>query len=119
MKTLLAFLIAGMVFLVTPGLASADRGGHDSRQKYDQWQVQRDRNYNQQHNQYNHHYNQGYDQRYNHRGGKRDWRWNPRKTRHDLYRVKRHRGHNHHQTNYISQPVVLIGMPPLVFLFNW
>ena len=118
MKILLAFLIAGMVFLVTPVSASADRGGrHNSRQKYDQWQVQRDHNYKQQHNQYNRHHNQGYDQKYNHRG-KRDLRWKPRGTRCNLYRVKRQIGHNHRHTYYVHQPAVLFGIPPLVFLFD-
>ncbi len=115
MKTLLAFLIAGMVFLVVPVLASADRGGHDSRRKYDQGQMQRNRH---NFNQYNRHYNPRYGQKCNHRG-KRNLRWKPRETRHDRYWAKRHIRHNRRHTYYVGQPVVLIGIPPLVFLFDW
>jgi len=131
MKTTLALLIAGLIFLATPMLASADRGDHHDRQKYDRGWVQGDRhNYNQYYRQkynrhdqrYNHYYNQRNGHKQNHRG-KRYLKRELRETRRELRQTKRQIRHNHRRPyyarRYYSNPAVVIGIPHLVFQFDW
>ncbi|MEA3361884.1 MAG: hypothetical protein U9Q61_01200 [Thermodesulfobacteriota bacterium] len=131
MKTTLTLLIAGLIFLATPMLASADRGDHHDRQKYDRGWFQGDRHT------YNQHYSQSYnrhDQRRDHYYKQRnDHKQNPRvkthlkrklrETRQDLRQIKRQIRHNHRRPYYAkrhySNPAVVIGIPHLVFQFDW
>ncbi len=126
MKTSLTLLIAGLIFLATPMLASANRWHNDDHQKCDQRWVQGDRhtygqhyrqNYNR-HDQRRHHYykqRNGYKQ--NHRV-KTSLKRELRETRHELRQIKRQIRRNHRRP-YYSNPAVVIGIPHLVFQFGW
>lgn len=108
MKTTLAFLTAGLIFLAIPMLASADRGHYGDHPKYGQGWDQGDRyTYNQQ---YRRHDQRKYSQKHNHRVKKAQVR--------EMRQVKRSTGHNHRRT-YYAKPAILIGIPPLVLLFGW
>ena len=114
MKTTLAFLTAGLIFLAIPMLASADRGHHDDHPKYGQGWDQADRyTYNQQYRRHDQRKVQRYSQKHNHRV-KRPFGWEVREMR----QVKRSTRHNHRRT-YYAKPAILIGIPPLVLLFGW
>ncbi len=127
MKTTLTLLIAGLIFLATPMLASADKGHRDNHQQYDRGWVQGDRrNYNHHYNHYDHRRSHRYEQRYNHKRNhqvKRLLKRELRETRQELRQVKRQRRHNHQRPHYArsnySNPAVIIGVPHLVFQFDW
>ncbi len=118
MKTTLALLITGLIFLATPMLASADRGHRDSRQNhYNEW-VKNDR-YEQRSHYNNHHYQRDY--RYKQRANrhvKTPLRRELRKTRRELHQIKQQIRRNR-QRSYYAQPAVVIGLPHLVFQFDW
>lgn len=136
MKTTLTLLIAGLIFLVTPMVASADGRHHDGGEKHYQGWVKSDR--------YDHrHYYDRHDQRRNHRyDNRRDHRYNQRRnqhakkqlrrelreTRQELRQVKRQIRHKHRRPHYVhsggthpyrANPAVVIGLPHLVFQFDW
>ncbi|MCD6187730.1 MAG: hypothetical protein J7K09_06140 [Desulfuromusa sp.] len=111
MKTTLAFLTAGLIFLATPILASADRGYRDDHPKYGQGWDQSDRyTYNQHYRRHDQRKVQRYGQKHNHRIKKSQVR--------EMRQVKRSTGHNHRRI-YYAKPAILIGIPPLVLLFDW
>ena len=111
MKTTLAFLTAGLIFLAIPMLASADRGHHGDHSKYGQGWDQGDRyTYNQQYHRHDQRKVQRYSQKHHHRVKKSQVR--------EMRQVKRSTGYNHRRTYYVK-PAILIGIPPLVLLFGW
>jgi len=118
MKTTLAFLTAGLILLAIPMLASADRGHHDEHPKYGQGWNQSDRyTYNQHYRRHDQRKVQRYSQKHNHRV-KKSPRQEVRELRRELHQIKRStRGK--HRRNYYAKPAVLIGIPPLLLLFNW
>lgn len=122
MKTTLALLIAGLIFLATPMLASADGRHHDNGQNHDQREVK--------HNRYNDggHYKR-YDQKRDHQNAnrhgyraKRHPRRELRVTRHELRQAKRHIRYSHRRPYYTRpfypNPAIIIGLPHLLFLFD-
>jgi len=117
MKTTLALLIAGLIFLATPMLASAD-GRHDERRnQYKGW-AQNDRHdYKYQNDRRGYRWENRYDNRRNHQV-KNHHRKELRQTRQELHQVKRQIKHNR-QRSYYAKPVVVIGVPHLVFQFGW
>ena len=140
MKTTLALLIAGLIFLVTPMLASADDGRrhdgiqnhykgwvksdrYDHRQQYDRYDQRRNHHYD---NRRDHRYDQRSDHRYDKRRDRRaktHIRRELRETRQELRQVKRQIRHNHRRPYYARphhlNPAVVIGLPHVVFQFDW
>jgi len=118
MKTTLALLIAGLIFLVTPMLASANGTRHDNRQnQYKGW-VNNDRGDHRPHyNRYNDRRNYRYEQR-RHHPVKNHLRRELRETRQELRQVKRQIKHNYRRPHYVN-PAVLIGLPHVVFRLGW
>ncbi|WP_321368080.1 hypothetical protein [uncultured Desulfuromusa sp.] len=117
MKTTLALLVAGLICVATPMLASAD-GRHDHGQHYSKEWV--NRNQHSHHAQYehnNHHWRNHYNQKRSYQT-KNHLRKELRKTRHELNQVKRQSTHNRQRT-YYAKPAVVIGIPHLVFQFDW
>ncbi len=127
MKTTLTLLIAGLIFLATPLLASADRGEHRDHKQCDRGWVQGDRyNHNHHFARYDQRRGHRYEQRYNHQRNhriKRHLRRELRETRQELRQVKRQIRHNqrryYYARPYYSNPAVIIGVPHLVFQFDW
>lgn len=131
MKTTLTLLIAGLIFLTTPILASADKGHSRDRQKYDRGSIQSDRqtynqHYSQNHNRHDqrraHYYKQRNGYKQNHRV-KTHLKRELRETRQELRQIKRQVRPNHRRPYYAnrhySNPAVVIGIPHLVFQFGW
>ena len=117
MKTTLALLIAGLIFLATPMLASAD-GRHENRQNHYKGWVKNDRHdHNYQSNRNGYRWGNRYEQKRNHQV-KRLLKRDLRETRHELRQVKRQIRHNR-QRPYYAQSGVVIGIPHLVFQFGW
>jgi len=110
MKTTLALLIAGLIFLATPMLASAHGPQNNMQSHYRGW-VKNDRD---NHGSYEHR-----------RGQKRNYRAKNRlkkelrETRRELHQVKRQIRHNRQRPYYAGRPVVVLGVPHLVFQFDW
>ena len=131
MKTTLALLIAGLIFLATPMLATADgRHGDDRQNHYTGW-VKNDRHnhgdHHERHDQRrNHRYDNrrdhSYQQKHDHRA-KKHLRRELRETRQELRQVKRQIRHNYHRPYYVysfpPQPAIIFGLPHLVFQFDW
>lgn len=122
MKTTLILLIAGLFFLTTPMLATAgERDGRDRQSHYKGW-VKNDRHdqkshYSRHDNRRDHHYNQ----RRNHQA-KKNLRRELRETRQELRQVKRQIRNNHRRPYYARHnvnPAILLGLPHLVFQFDW
>ncbi|SEA38744.1 hypothetical protein SAMN05660420_01960 [Desulfuromusa kysingii] len=109
MKTTLALLIAGLIFLATPMLASADNSHnhkqYQSKQSHQQRQV----------SQYAH--NNRYHQNRNLRASQH-LKKELRETRQQLRQVKRQKQQQHQRPHY-AKSVVLIGVPNLLFHFDW
>ncbi|MCD6581343.1 MAG: hypothetical protein J7K90_06035 [Desulfuromusa sp.] len=131
MKTTLALLIAGLIFLATPMVASADGRRHDGIQNHYKGWVKNDRHDYRHHNDsfdhrrdYRHdrRHNHRYDQRRDHRARKH-LRRELRQTRQELRQVKRQIRHNnrrpYYARPYYSDPAVVIGFPHIVFQFDW
>jgi len=114
MKTTLSLLIAGLIFLATPMLASAHGVQNDKQSHHKQW-VKNDRHEKGSH--YSYQQKHRYDQKRNYRA-KIHLKKELRKTRHELHQVKRQIKHNR-QRPYYAQPVVVLGVPHLVFQFGW
>jgi hypothetical protein len=114
MKTTLALLIAGLVFLATPMLASA-HGTHNDKQSHSKGWVKNDCHDKGSHYSYQqkHHYNQ----KRNHMA-KNHLRKELCNTRHELHQVKRQIRHNRQRPHY-AKPVVVLGVPHVVFQFDW
>ena len=123
MKTTLTLLIAGLIFLATPMLATAEgRHGDDRQNHYKGW-VKNDRHNQRPHynrSDYRHDYR--YDQKRNHRVKKHPGQ-KLRETRQELRQVKRQIRHDHRRPYYVRshhvKPAVLLGIPHLVFQFDW
>lgn len=114
MKTTLALLMTGLIFLATPMLASAHGNHHDNGKPQSKCQVNNDRHPNKAH--YAHH-----DDRRNqnhHRHELRETRHELRETRQDLRQAKRQIRYSHPRPHHVP-PAVLIGIPHLVFQFDW
>lgn len=139
MKTTLALLIAGLIFLATPMLASADGKRHDSMQNHYKGWVKNDRydhryDYDRHDQRRNHRYDNRrahrYDQRSDHRYDKRrdrpakkHLRQELRETRQEMHQVKRQIRHNKRRPYYArthyTNPAVIIGLPHVVLQFDW
>ena len=131
MKTVLALLVTGLLFLTTPVLAAADGRHHDGVQNHHQSWGKNDRHdrgyYYDHHGQrrnhrYNNKRNYRHDQKHNHHT-KKHLRQKLRETRQELHQVKRQIRHNHRRPYYVrsyyADPVVVIGLPHFVFQFDW
>ena len=121
MKTTLALLTAGLIFLATPMLASADgRQNAGERNHYKGW-VKHD-----QYDQRRHNYQRDhrYDQTRNHRV-KKQLKREIRETRQELRQVKRQikrnqrRPYPYYVRPYYAEPTIVIGLPHVVFQFDW
>ena len=123
MKTTLALLIAGLIFLATPMLATADgRRGDDRQNHYKGW-VKYDRHDQRQHyDRSDYRHDNRYEKKRNHRPQKH-LRRELRETRQELRQAKRQIKRNHHRPYYVHSqrvnPAVLLGLPHLVFQFDW
>ena len=131
MKTTLALLIAGLLFLATPMLASADSRHYGNGQNHYKGWVKSDRHdqrsYYDRHNQRRpYHYDtrrdHRHDQKRDHRA-KKQLRQKLRETRQELRQAKRQNRHNDRRPYstrpYYKNPAVVIGLPHLVFQFDW
>lgn len=113
MKTTLALLIAGLLCLATPMLASADRGHNHRQNDSHGWVKQHQHNAHAQYNRNHRHYNNKRNVQV-----KRHLKKELRRTRQELHQVKRQIKHQRQRT-YHAQPAVVIGIPHLVFQFDW
>ncbi|RKX26683.1 MAG: hypothetical protein DRP47_07800 [Candidatus Zixiibacteriota bacterium] len=118
MKTTLALLIAGLIFLATPMLASANGNHHNNKQnQYKDW-VKSDRgDHRSLYNRYGDRHNHRYEQKCKHHA-KNHLRQELRETRHELHQVRRQARHNYRHPYYVSS-AVLIGLPHVVFELLW
>ncbi|MEE4254124.1 MAG: hypothetical protein V2I50_08830 [Desulfuromusa sp.] len=117
MKTTLAILIAGLIFLATPMLASAHGVQSEKQSHHKQW-VKNDRyNHNSHYDHNGYRWQNRYETKRNHQK-KNHLRKELRKTRHELHQVKRQIKHNRQRPHY-AKPVVVLGVPHLVFQFGW
>ena len=123
MKTTLALLIAGLIFLTTPLLASAD-GRHNDRERnhYKGWVKQDQHDQRSHNNRYENRRDHRYDQKRNHRV-KNHLRRELRETRQELRQIKRQKKHNQRRPYYArpyrANPSVILGFPHVVFQFDW
>lgn len=113
MKTTLALLVAGLIFLATPVLATAYGGDrHDANQRQTKgWTQER---------QQTDHYRQ--DRRHHDQWEKRA----KQQLKKDIRKHRRERQHfaRHHQPHYAKpvvyrNPAVVLGFPQLVFHIDW
>ncbi len=129
MKTTLAILITGLIFLALPMLATAGSNHHQRNHNRQQEWVRYDRNDN-------HHYKRERNHRYEckqHHRGNRHLRRELRETRRELRQIKRHHKPERQQqyrphTNRYSNHAIVISLPPLppfppfphqIFKFKW
>ncbi len=122
MKTRLTLLMAGLIFLATPMLATADGRCGDERQHHYKGRVKHGRHeHRPDYGRTDYRPHHRYDQRRHYRA-KRQLKRELRRTRQQLHRVKRQIRHTHRRLHYARhhvKPVVLPGLPHLVFHFNW
>lgn len=108
MKTTLTMIIAAVIFLTTPLMASAHEKGHDrGEHSHKTWMAER-------------HQHDGVNSVYKHQREKQHLRKELRETRRDLHRVERRVRYvrNHNQPYYIN-PAVVVGLPHVVLRFDW
>ena len=110
MKTTLTLLIATLIFVGTPMLASASGKGHhdDGPRYYKSWDKG--------------HHDQRHDDRYDHKRKLR-LKHELRETRRELYQVKRQIRHDHrhdrYHQHYYAGSGLIIGIPNVVLRFGW
>lgn len=123
MKTTLALLIAGLIFLATPILASADGKRHDGIQNYYKGWVKSDRHdhryqYDRHDNRRNHRYEQKHD-RHAKKHLQRELRENQQELRQIKKQIRRNNRRPYYARPYYTNPAVIIGLPHIVFQFDW
>lgn len=117
MKTTLALLIAGFIFLATPMLASA-HGPHNDKQGHQRQWIKNDRyDHNSHYDRNGYRWQNRYETKRNYQK-KNHLKRELRKTRRELQQVKRQIKHNRQRPHY-AKPVVVFGVPHLVFQFDW
>ncbi|MCK4502001.1 MAG: hypothetical protein KAU22_03135 [Desulfuromonadales bacterium] len=125
MKTTLTLLIAGLIFLAVPMLASAEGRRHDSGQNhYNSW-VKSDRHDQGQHyDRHDRRHNQRYERKQNRRTQKH-LRRELRETRQELRQIKRQARHSQRHPYHVQLPpiphpaAILLGLPHLAFHLDW
>jgi hypothetical protein len=114
MKTTLTLLIAGLLFLTTPLIASAQGDRYNDGPRHTKgWVSDRhDRGHY-----YDYRGHRGVQQ---HQRNKKHLRNELRETRRELRQVKRQIRHKRgYQRPYYARPGVVIGIPNVVFRFDW
>lgn len=102
MKTALALLVSGFIFLTTPLLVQAHEGArHEPKVRYAEgWQHER----------------QGAGHYWQKRHQARD---NRHGMKHANKHIREHRHYARQQRHPVSGPVVIVGLPGLVFHLDW